>query len=226
MNIEVIHGPGNAAAKVRLGAGETCVAEGGAMIAMSADMAIETSTRSGSSSGFLSGLKRMMAGESFFLNHFTAGPGGGELYLAPTLSGDISQHTLQNETLIVQAHSFVAADPGVDVTFGWQGFKSLLSGENMIWIRLSGAGTVVFNSFGAIYPIDVEGTWIVDTGHIVAFQESLQFSIAKAAKSWASTILGGEGLVCRFEGRGRVWCQSHNAGSFGRALGAMLRPRG
>ncbi|NQZ59537.1 MAG: AIM24 family protein, partial [Lentisphaeraceae bacterium] len=36
---------------------------------------------------------------------------------------------------------------------------------------------------------------------------------------------GGEGLVCRFEGKGTVWCQSHNAGSFGGTLGPKLKQR-
>ncbi|HVT44604.1 MAG TPA: TIGR00266 family protein [Thermoanaerobaculia bacterium] len=225
MDIEILHGPGNSAAKVRLGAGETCIAEGGAMIAMSGDMAIQTTTQSAGSGGIMSGLKRMMAGESFFLNHFTAGARGGDLYLAATLAGDMAQYELNNEMLIVQSGSFVAAEPGVGISFGWQGFKTLFAGEKLIWVQLSGSGKVVFNSFGAIYPIDVNGTTIVDTGHIVAFQETLKFSLTKAAKSWVSSILGGEGLVCRFEGRGRVWCQSHNPSSFGHALGRLLRPR-
>jgi uncharacterized protein (TIGR00266 family) len=174
----------------------------------------------------MSGLKRAFAGESFFVNHFTAGPRGGELYLAATLAGDMAHYELKNERLVVQSSSFVAAEPGVQVSFGWQGFKTLFSGESMIWVQLTGSGKAIFNSFGAIYPVDVNGSTIVDTGHIVAFQETLKFSITKAAKTWLSSILGGEGLVCRFEGRGRVWCQSHNPRAFGFALGRLLKPRG
>ena len=87
------------------------------------------------------------------------------------------------------------------------------------------AGKVILNSFGAIYPVEVEGETIVDTGHIVAFGETLDFKITKAGKSWISSILGGEGLVCRFHGQGTVWCQSHNPSSFGQTLGPNLRPR-
>ena len=91
---------------------------------------------------------------------------------------------------------------------------------------MKGTGKVVLNSFGAIYPVEVDGAHIVDTGHIVAFNETLDFKIGKAGKSWASSIMGGEGLVCHFHGRGTVWCQSHNPASFGRNLGPKLRPRG
>jgi len=225
MEVEIDKGPGNAAAKVSLAGGETFTAEGGAMIAMSGDMSIQTTTHKKGSGGFFKAAKRMLAGESFFLNHFTAGPNGGDVWLATTLAGDMMPYELKDETLIVQGGSYVASEPDVNIDLGWQGFKSLLSGENMFWLHLSGAGKVVINSFGAIYPVEVKGETIVDTGHIVAFNETLDFKISKAGKSWLASILGGEGFVCRFGGQGTVWCQSHNPSSFGRTLGPNLRPR-
>ena len=132
---------------------------------------------------------------------------------------------MENRKLIVQSGSFVACDSEVDLDIGWQGFKSLFSGESLFWLHLSGSGNVVLNSFGAIYSIDVVDEYIVDTGHIVAFDEGLSFSVTKAAKSWASSILGGEGLVCKFTGSGRIYCQSHNSNAFGQTLAPMLRPK-
>jgi uncharacterized protein (TIGR00266 family) len=135
------------------------------------------------------------------------------------------RYDLQGENLIVQAGSFVACSPDVRIDLGWQGFKNLVSGESLFWLHLNGTGTVVLSSFGAIYPIEVDGEHIVDTGHIVAFNETLNFTLTKAGKSWISSILGGEGLVCKFKGRGTVWCQSHNPPGFGGVLGPMLKPR-
>jgi uncharacterized protein (AIM24 family) len=83
----------------------------------------------------------------------------------------------------------------------------------------------VLSSYGAIYPVEVNGEHIVDTGHIVAFDETLKFTLSKAGKSWVGSFLGGEGLVCKFQGVGVVWCQSHNAPSFGGVLGPMLKAR-
>ncbi|MBO72176.1 MAG: TIGR00266 family protein, partial [Flavobacteriales bacterium] len=40
-----------------------------------------------------------------------------------------------------------------------------------------------------------------------------------------SSFLGGEGLVCKFNGKGTVWCQSHNDTSFGKTVGPKLKPR-
>jgi uncharacterized protein (TIGR00266 family) len=225
MDIEIVHGPGNAAAKLRLQPGETCTAEAGAMIAMSSDIHVETTTHKRQQGGLFKAVKRMLAGESFFINHFTAGSNGGEVMVAATLAGDMMPYDLQNENLIVQAGSYVACEEHVNIDLGWQGFKTLLSGENLFWLHLNGTGKVVLSSFGAIYPIQVDGEYIVDTGHIVAFNETLKFSITKAGKSWLSSYLGGEGFVCKFKGKGTVWCQSHNTKSFGAELGAQLKPR-
>ena len=227
MDIAINHGPGNAAATFRLQPGETCTAESGAMIAMSGSLQVETTTHQRGKSGVLKALKRMLTGESFFLNHFTAAQQPGEVILGTQLAGDMMRYDLQpGLNLVVQSGAYVANHPGVQLDMSWQGFgKALFSGESMFWIHCSGQGPVVLASFGAIYPIQVNGEYIVDTGHIVAFEESLQFSITKAGKSWISSMLGGEGLVCKFQGQGTVWCQSHNADSFGSVLGPLLRPR-
>lgn len=225
MEVEIVHGPGNSAARVQLKPDEVVTAEGGAMISMSGDMDVQTTTRKKGKGGLLKAAKRLLAGESFFINHFTAGPRGGEVLFASTLPGDMIFRDLEDENLIVQGGSWVCSEPGIEIDLGWQGFKSLLSGEGMFWLHLNGTGRVVLNSFGAIYPIEVDGEHIVDTGHIVAFEETLGFSLSKAGKSWMSSFLGGEGLVCKFKGRGTVWCQSHNASSFGHAIGPKLKPR-
>lgn len=225
MDIELLHRPGNTAAKITLQEGEVCTTESGAMIAMSGNMDITTSTHKKGKGGILKALKRMVAGESLFLNHFEPKGGSGELWLGTALAGDMVSLTLDNENLIVQGSSFLACEQGIDIDLGWQGFKSILSGESVFWVNLKGQGKIVLSSFGAIYPIEVDGDYIVDTGHIVAFNETLNFSITKAGSSWLHSIIGGEGLVCKFSGKGTVWCQSHNPVSFGKAISSGLRPR-
>jgi len=226
MQIDITHRPGNSAAKVSLQAGESITAEGGAMIAMSGHMQVETTTHKKGEGSVLGALKRMVTGESFFINHFTSAGAPGEVFFGTALSGDMMEYNLNGPGLMVQGGSYVASAPTVNMDIQWQGFgKALFSGESMFLIHLSGSGPVILNSFGAVYPIQVNGEYIVDTGHIVAFEESLTYEVSKAGKSWISSFLGGEGLVCKFRGQGTVWCQSHNAGSFGTALGPSLKPR-
>lgn len=225
MNVEFQHNPGNTVAKITLSPGETVTSEGGAMLALSSGISLKTTTYKRNQGSLLKGLKRMFSGESFFVNHYTAPAHGGEIYLAPSLHGDIFQKELQSEHLIVQAGSYLASEPGIEVDFNYQGLKSLLSGESLFWLKIHGQGKVLLNSYGAIYPIEVDGEHIVDTGHIVAFSQGLNFNISKAGSSWMSSFLGGEGFVCRFKGKGTVWCQSHNPNSFGHIIGSQLKPR-
>ena len=223
MDIEILHRPSNAVAKIKLKAHEKIISEAGAMIAMSPDMNVTTSKYAkGGSGGFIKGIKRMFAGENFFMNQFTAGNNGGELYLCSDTMGDMITRRINGE-LIVQGGSFVACEDTIDVDASWQGFKSLFSGESTFWVKLTGDGQVVVNSFGAIYEVDVKDTYVVDTGHIVAFEETLNFSIKKAGGSWISAIFGGEGLVCEFKGKGKVYCQTHNLPNFGKSLSPMLK---
>ena len=95
----------------------------------------------------------------------------------------------------------------------------------MFWLKCSGQGNLFLSSFGAIYEEYVDGEHIVDTGHIVAFEDTLQFELVKAGTSLIGSFLGGEGFVCKFSGQGRLFVQSHNPPGFGKALGPKLKPR-
>ena len=225
MNVKLLHQPDSTIARVSLGAGEELVAEAGCMIAMSGYINASTTLRKGKGGGILGGLKRMVAGESLFLSVFSSPKAGGEVFLGPKLIGDILLYQMTGTGLIVQASSYLASESDVDIDLGFQGFRSLFSGESIFWLDISGKGSLLLSSFGAIYEITVNGEYIVDTGHIVAFEKSLTFDIKKAGASWVGAFLGGEGLVCRFKGQGRIFCQTHNPGAFGRAVGSQLPSR-
>ncbi|MDA3955577.1 TIGR00266 family protein [Oceanispirochaeta sp.] len=228
MNVEILKAPSNSAAKVILEAGQSFTAEGGSMIAMSGDMHIETSINKNESGAknILKGLSRKLAGEGLFMNHYTAGSQGGEVYLSTTLPGDMKVLELDGtHNIKVQNSSFVAHSPDVKMNISWGGFKNAFSGENMIWLEMSGKGQIIINAFGMLYPVKVDGEYIVDTGNIAAYDETLEFKISKAGGSWVSSILGGEGLVCRFKGRGTVWCQTHADKTFGASLTPFLIPK-
>jgi uncharacterized protein (TIGR00266 family) len=225
MNIEILERPANTIAKLTMDQGDEMTAEGGSMVAMAQDMVMETTTHKRGKGGIMKGLKRMLAGENLFLNHYKSYKDGSPLYLAPNLSGDIIHKKLGAEcpTLIVQGSSFLAHGPDIDMDMSWQGAKNLFSREGLFWLKFTGTGDLLLNAFGAIYPVEVTGEHIVDTGHIVAFEDTLDFNLSKVGKSWIGSFAGGEGLVCRFKGTGTVWCQSHNANSFGWSIGPKLR---
>ncbi|MEM6869121.1 MAG: TIGR00266 family protein [Cyanobacteria bacterium P01_F01_bin.3] len=225
MKLELLHQPDSAIAKFHMDPQEELLAEAGAMVAMSSHINVSTTLRKGKGGGVLGGLKRMVAGESLFISVFRSGSSPAEIYLAPKLMGDILPYQLSDTELVIQSTSYLASTPGVQIDLGFTGFKSLFSGESIFWLTANGSGLVMLNAFGSIYEIDVDGEYVVDTGHIVAFERTLDYSITKANKSWAGAFFGGEGFVCQFRGRGKVFCQTHNPGAFGRQVGGKLPPR-
>lgn len=225
MQIEIIHQPDSAVARLQLQPYEEVLAEAGSMVAMSGQISSNTTLRQGRGGGLLGGLKRVAAGESLFLSSFRAGANPGEIYLAPHLMGDIIQYDLTTTDLVIQSTGYLACAQGVTLDLGFQGMRSLFSGEAIFWLHASGQGPLLLNAFGGIYTIDVDGEYIVDTGHIVAFEKTLDFSIAVAGNNLLGSFLGGEGLICHFRGRGRLFCQTHNPGAFGQKVGSQLPPR-
>ena len=226
MNIEIQNRPAYAIADVHLGQGECVISEGGAMVSMTSDVTVSTSTMStgGGAAGLLKGIKRMLSGESFFLNKFTSTTGG-HVSFAPTLIGDIEHLSLDGtKNIIVQSSSFLACSEGVEMDTQFGGLKSLFAGESLFWIKFSGSGDLVVNSFGGIFYKDVDGSFIVDTGHIVGFEDTLEYKVKKVG-GLKATLLSGEGLVTEFSGRGRLYMQTHNASAFGGLLGPKLPPR-
>ena len=226
MQIEILARPSASVAKLTLAAGEQVVSEVGAMIAMSTGFSVQTTGRQRGGGGLWGGVKRMVAGENFFLNQFTAQRPNQTLLLGPGLCGDVVHHPLQSGALVVQGSSWLGSGPGVQIDATFQGLgNALFSGESAFWVRCAGSGDVLLSSFGAIYEVDVQDTYVVDSGHIVAFEDTLAFRVGKLGDSWLQTFLSGEGLVCHFQGRGKLYCQSHSPPSFGKHLGPMLHPR-
>jgi len=228
MRIDLHHRPSFALAEVLLDAGETVVGEGGAMVSMDSHVAMETSAGKrgeGKLKGLARGLSRMLAGESFFQNRFTAQGAPGHVTFAPTHAGDVEVHEIKQGTLYLQSTAFLCSSPDITVDSKWGGARSFFGGEGLVMLKATGSGPIAFNSFGAIKAVDVTDGFVVDTGHIVAFEDGLNFTVNKFGGGWKSFLFGGEGLVCTFSGRGRLWIQTRNATGFGRLLGSKLPPR-
>ncbi|WP_084106234.1 TIGR00266 family protein [Demequina sp. NBRC 110056] len=208
MDVSITSGPAFAMGTISIPPGGSVRVEAGAMAMTRGDITIETSTRG----GFMSGLKRSLGGESFFVNDFHSGSGG-QVGVAATLPGDMAEVTLSGSgALLVQSGSWIASDASIEVDSKWGGGKSFFSGEGLILLRCTGAGELLLASYGAIQSVTLEQgeTLTLDTGHVVAFDDSVQYSVRKAG-SWKSTILGGEGLVTDFTGPGRVWLQTRSS---------------
>jgi uncharacterized protein (TIGR00266 family) len=225
MQSTILLRPSYSALRLLLDAGEEIHAESGSMLAMDATATIEGTMKGGA----IQALKRaFLTSESFFVTTIRASQDNTEVYLAPRATGDIQEIELDGHDYLVQGGSFLASVAGVqtDAKFtGWQGF---LSGEGIFMIKATGTGKVYVSSFGGI----IEKTladgekFIVDNGHIVAFDASIPYEIQRAGTGMFSMVTTGEGLVCVFTGPGKLYLQSRNLRSFAETLNPFLPKAG
>ncbi len=227
MNVEIIGEGAFRSALVRIEPGETFISESGAMFRASSNVDIDVTTRSKGQGGILSGLKRLIASENFFFSTYRVTDGAsGEVGLAPVLQGDVHVVSVEaSRPWLCAGGSYIGSDEDLLVDTKFQGLKGLFTGEGLFFLHVSGAGRLLVSAFGQIGTIDVDGELVVDTGHVVAFEEGLEYTLGKAGGSWIRSFLGGEGMVMRFRGRGKLLVQSHNRKEFGRAIGGKLPPR-
>jgi uncharacterized protein (TIGR00266 family) len=204
----VEHTPAYGMLKLMLQAGQTVIVEAGAMAAMDPWINMKSKMKG----GLLKGVKRMLGGESLFLSEFTAQGQNGELWLAPGVPGDIYHYRMRGTSLMLQSSAFIASSPTVEIDAKFQGFRGFFSGESLFLLKAIGTGELWFSSYGAILEIPVNGDYIVDTGYIVAFEDTLDYKVEMISglsfKGLLTGIVGGEGLVCRFQGQGKLWIQS------------------
>ncbi len=223
MNIDIKYNPSYSLAVVSLQSSEKIQSEGGAMVSKSTNVTIQTQ-RSSAGKGIMKSLKTaFLGGESFWMNTFTAENGAGEVTLAPTLPGDVKLINVE-KTIYIQSSSYLAGSPLLDIDTKFQGLRGFFSGESLFFLKVSGQGPLLISSYGAIEEIQVNGSLIVDTGHIVAFEEGLGYEIRKLG-GWKSFFLGGEGLVCHFSGNGKIWIQSRNVPALSKWLRDKLPPK-
>jgi uncharacterized protein (TIGR00266 family) len=211
---EIEHSPSYASLRLDLQPEQTVIVEAGAMAAMDTCIKMKSKMRG----GLMKGVGRMVSGESLFLSEFTAKNQSGQLLISPGVPGDIQHYFLNGNALIIQASGFVASGKNVELETQFQGFKGFLSGESLFFLKATGMGDIWFSSYGAILEINVAGDYVVDTGYIVAFENSLNYQVevigGLSFKNMKTGLFGGEGLVCRFRGEGRLWIQTRNLLSF------------
>ncbi|MEA5425724.1 TIGR00266 family protein [Arcicella lustrica] len=207
--------------EVELDPNETVIAEAGTMCYMEEGIVFETKMGDGSSADnsligklFQAG-SRLLTGESLFMTHFTnRGYGKRKVAFAAPHPGTIipiNLATLPGNTLIAQKDSFLCAALGtkVSITFNQKIGAGFFGGEGFILEKLQGDGLAFVHAGGTIVEKYLNNeTLRIDTGCIVAFEQTLSYDIQKAG-NLKSMILGGEGLfLATMRGTGRVWIQS------------------
>src|SRR5687767_4464322 len=215
---EVLHQPSFSLAVVKLQPEQSILAEAGAMVSMSANVELQSQMKG----GLFGAIKRAAGGESAFVSTFTARGGPGEVTFAPGAPGDIAAIEMANQSFFVQSSSYLAGDASLTVDTKWGGAKSFFSGEGLFVLSVQGQGLLLVSSFGAIHRKRLQHgeRYVVDTGHLVAWEGTTQYTLRKAAAGFFRSMMSGEGIVAEFTGPGELLIQTRNLA----ALAGLLRP--
>jgi len=195
--------------RVDLAAGEGMMAEAGAMVNMSGNMQMQSQM----AGGILSGIRRVIAGESLFLTKFFPTDTPGFVSFAGSVPGKIFQVGLsENREFIAQRDSFLCCEEGVllDIALIKKIRSGLFGGGGFILEKMGGRGTAFLHCCGDIITLQLkEGETVkVQTGLVVGFDSTVTYDIALAG-GISSVLFGGEGLfVTTLTGPGTVVLQS------------------
>ena len=214
-----------ALAVINLQAEQAIHAEAGAMVSMSANVDLHSEMKG----GVFGALKRAVGGESAFVSTFTAKGGPGEVTLAPGSPGDVAGIEMRAQTFMVQSTSYLAGDMSLQVDTKFGGAKSFFGGEGLFVLQVTGTGLLLVSSFGAIHRKTLRPgeSYVVDTGHLVAWEGHMQYNLRKAARSgFFRSYMSGEGLVAEFAGPGEILIQTRNLAAFASQLRPYLPTQG
>lgn len=216
----VILGDDMQAVEIELDPGETVIAEAGVMNYLEEGISFQSKMGDGSEAnqGMLGKLfgagKRMLAGESMMITHFSnTGVGKQKVCFAAPYPGKIIALDLAElgGEVLVQRDGFLCAAFGtkLDIAFTQKLGAGFFGGEGFILQRMQGNGKVFVHACGTIIKKELRGqTLRVDSGCLVAFTPGIDYNIARAG-NLKSMIFGGEGLfLATLQGTGTVWLQS------------------
>ena len=212
------HNPAYAFLVIELDPNQNVIAEAGAMISMDADITMTTQF----SGGLISGLiRKYLGGESLFVNVFqnkTYKPLN--VVLSQPVIGDIEVLKLEGKTVCLQPGAYIAHGGGVKMGVRWAGFASWFAGEGLFKLQFSGNGRVMFGGYGGISKKAINGEFIVDSSHLLAYDSGIKMGVALSG-NFLSSFFSGEGFVNKLKGKGVIYLQSRTTSG----LVKFLRPK-
>ncbi|MFV0519149.1 MAG: TIGR00266 family protein [Lachnospirales bacterium] len=224
MNYQLSNSSSAPIATITLNNKEEIKLERGSMIYHESGISIEGKTNG----GLLGALtKSIVSNESMFISHAVSNRDGAKLGIAPASLGAIAALHCGEKQYVINDGSYLACDKTVELQIKKQKKLSttFLGGTGGFFnIHTSGEGDVLVNAFGDIIAVDLNQStpFIVDNGHVVAWETTLDTSIRVA--SGAFGFMTGEGLVVEFLGKGRLYIQTRHIQNFAYQISQFITP--
>jgi uncharacterized protein (TIGR00266 family) len=203
---------------VELEPGDSITTESDAMSSM--DTALDLTAHF--NGGFIKGLlRKFLGGESLFVNRFANNTSKRcSLTVVQPTPGQICCRELKGDIFYLQPGAFLACEAGVKQGLSFAGFTSWIAREGLFRIVVSGEGKVWYGAYGALLEHEIDGEFIVDTSHLVAYESGIKLHLQLAGGIFSS-IFGGEGLVTRVSGKGKIVIQTRSLSG----LASWLNPK-
>lgn len=199
---------------------ETVIAEAGSMVYMEDGIQFEVKMGDGSTPNqglagkLFSAGSRILTGESLFLTHFTNRDSiKRRVAFSAPYPGTVIPIDLKTtgKRLIVQKDGFLCAALGtkLSIRLNRKLGSGLVGGEGFILQLLEGDGLAFVHAGGTVIEKQLNNESLrIDTGCVVAFEDSLEFNI-ETSGGLKSMLFGGEGIfLANMRGSGKVWLQS------------------
>ena len=209
---EIKFSPSYSILNIYLKKDQTILAEAGSMIYH--DVSIGIKTRKANKS-FWKSIVRTLAGESFWINEFTAESGDGIIGLAPPYPGDIMKIKVEpGKSWLVYSGAFLACSPSVDTSTKFSGFKKgMFGGEKMFYLQITSPkeADLFVSALGGFFIRDLkDGEKLrIDNSHMVAIEGEIKWDI-KRVGGIKATLFSKEGIVIELEGPGKVIFQTRS----------------
>lgn len=220
MQWKIKYKPAFAVIFITLDPGDKITAEAGAMVSMDSKITMKTELSGGL---FSAVVRKIFGGESLFVNIFsneTQRPL--QLVLTQSVIGDIETIELKGNELCFQPGAYIAHTPGITMGVRWAGIPSAIAGEGLFKLKLGGKGKVFFGAYGGITKKQINGQYIVDNSHLVAYEPGITMNIRLSGRLIGS-LTSGEGLVNRLSGQGNIYLQSRSIGGLAGFIRSKIR---
>jgi uncharacterized protein (TIGR00266 family) len=210
LQVAIRHAPSFAAVRLTIAAGQRIRTASGALYMRDAGLTLEAKMEGGLKGAF----KRAVSGQSFFTSTYIGDPQRSTwLDLSQVLPGDIQVLQLDGNTgYVLTQGNWLASTAEVELDTKWGGFKSMLGGDRLIAVHLTGRGEALISSYGALDTFDLPAGQevMVDLGHLVAYDDTMTVGVQTQGGGLMNSLKSGELLVVKLTGPGRVWTQSRS----------------
>ena len=184
-------------AVVQLEGGQTVYCEAGKFLWKTTNVSVETRLTKpqgnqqgapASATGFMKKAldvgKRVLAGESLAFQYYRAEGGSGLVTFAGVLPGEMRALELDGSRgWFAEKDAFVAAEASVDFDIAFSGLRTgMRGGEGFVLEKFTGSGSVLIagaGNFIELNPAKYGGTIQAETGNVVAFSDTVEYSIER-----------------------------------------------